>query len=138
MALPRAGPFHEALPLFESLAPTLEDLNLSSNDGLSGRIPGEIGQFTKLTTLRLNDCGLEGACALSTPAAPIEPRARAGPIPPEIGNLTELEWLSLRENKLTGARPRRTRITGSLTFRRRRRTGPVRNEAVDAIELPGT
>ena len=72
MALPRAGPFHEALPLFESLAPTLEDLDLSSNKGLGGRIPGEIGKFTKLTTLVLSSCGLEGACALSTSAQPIE------------------------------------------------------------------
>ena len=77
MALPRAGPFHEALPLFESLAPTLEKLYLDSNEGLGGRIPGEIGKFTKLTTLSLFKCALEGARALSTPAAPIEPRARA-------------------------------------------------------------
>ena len=104
MALPRAGPFHEALPLFESLAPTLKVLKLYSNHGLGGRIPGEIGTFTKLTWLGLNDCGLEGACALSTPAAPIEPRARAGPIPPEIGNLTELWRLNLSNNELTGAR----------------------------------
>ena len=135
MTLPRAGPL---LPLFESLAPTLEVLKLHANKRLGGRIPGEIGKFTKLTKLSLDCCGLEGARALSTPAAPIEPRARAGPIPPEIGNLTELDWLQLHENKLTGARPRRTRITGSLTFRRRRRTDPVGNEAVDAIDPPGT
>ena len=102
MALPRAGPFHEALPLFESLAPTLEGLYLSCNFGMGGRIPGEVGQFTKLKSLILNNCDLEGACALSTPAAPIEPRARAGPIPPEIGNLTELWRLKLDDNKLTG------------------------------------
>ena len=117
MALPRAGPFHEALPLFESLAPTLEELNLNGNYGLGGRIPGEIGQFTKLKSLHLDSCGLEGACALSTPAAPIEPRARAGPIPPEIGNLTELWRLKLGYNELTGARdPCRKQVTGSLTL----------------------
>ena len=101
MTRPRAGPL---LPLFESLAPTLEELKLNFNDRLGGRIPGEIGKFTKLTRLVLGYCALEGARALSTPAAPIEPRARAGPIPPEIGNLTELERLDLSYNKLTGAR----------------------------------
>ena len=101
MTLPRAGPL---LPLFESLAPTLEELKLTANEGLGGRIPGEIGKFTKLTKLWLDHCGLEGARALSTPAAPIEPRARAGPIPPEIGNLTELWRLNLGNNELTGAR----------------------------------
>lgn len=81
------GPFHEALPLFESLAPTLEELQLDVNRGLGGRIPGEIGKFTKLTRLLLQYCALEG------------------PIPPEIGNLTELETLALEDNKLTGPIP---------------------------------
>ena len=79
MALPRAGPFHEALPLFESLAPTLEELKMNSNHGLGGRIPGEIGKFTKLKSLWVDNCGLEGACALSTPAAPIEPAPAQAP-----------------------------------------------------------
>ena len=104
MALSHAGPLHEALPLLEPLAPTLEELYLYGNQQLGGRIPGEIGKFTKLTKLSLDCCGLEGARALSTPAAPIEPRARAGPIPPEIGNLTELWRLKLGYNELTGAR----------------------------------
>ena len=79
MALPRAGPLHEALPLFEPLAPTLEVLYLGGNEQLGGRIPGEIGKFTKLKQLCLNSCGLEGACALSTPAAPIEPAPPQAP-----------------------------------------------------------
>ena len=65
MALPRAGPLHEALPLLEPLAPTLEALYLHGNGQLGGRIPGEIGKFTKLKKLYLRGCGLEGACVCS-------------------------------------------------------------------------
>ena len=61
-------------------------LNLSLN-GLSGEIPAELSQLTKLTQLLLGDNLLSGA------------------IPAALGNLTNLEWLGLSGNRLSGAIP---------------------------------
>ncbi len=61
-------------------------LNLAYN-GLTGRIPSEIGYLSNLEWLDLNDNELKGA------------------IPPEIGNLSSLKYLNLRVNELKGAIP---------------------------------
>ena len=58
-----------------------------SGDGLTGSIPPEIGQLTKLSRLSLSRNDLTGS------------------IPPEIGLLTELNWLYLSLNDLTGSIP---------------------------------
>ncbi len=64
------------------------------NNNLSGQLPTEIGNLTKLTYLSLSGNQLTGS------------------IPTEIGNLTELTYLSLSGNQLTGSIP--TEI-GNLT-----------------------
>lgn len=62
------------------------DLILFSNQ-LSGEIPAEIGNLTKLTTLNLSSNQLSGE------------------IPAEIGNLTNLTYFDLRANQLSGEIP---------------------------------
>ena len=54
---------------------------------LTGPIPRELGQLSRLAGLGLNDNGL------------------TGPIPPELGQLPSLEWLILSGNALTGPIP---------------------------------
>ena len=62
------------------------ELSLGSNN-LSGRIPAELGNLSRLRDLHLDD------------------NAIAGPIPPTIGNLSQLEILYLTFNPLTGEIP---------------------------------
>ena len=57
------------------------------NNGLSGRIPSELGNLAKLNTLDLDGNRLSGE------------------IPAELGNLSNLTVLSLDHNKLSGAIP---------------------------------
>ena len=64
----------------------LQQLNLSWND-LSGPIPPELGSLTRLGWLRLHNNGLSGS------------------IPPELGNLSNLKVLTLDNNELTGPVP---------------------------------
>ena len=64
----------------------LTELGLSGNQ-LSGIIPGEIGNLTRLTILALGDNQLSGT------------------IPGEIGNLTRLTELYLTSNQLSGTIP---------------------------------
>ena len=58
-----------------------------SGNGLTGPIPPELGQLTRLMHLSLADNEL------------------TGPIPPELGNCTRLENLYLNRNQLTGPVP---------------------------------
>lgn len=62
------------------------DLDLEANN-LSGTIPSEIGQLSKLTMLDLGKNRL------------------AGTIPSALGNLSELEWFSIFGNNLSGLVP---------------------------------
>ncbi len=80
-------------------------------NNLSGTIPGEIGNLTRLGSLWLEDNDLSGAI----PAAignltnlrilSMWNNSLSGPIPAEIGNLTNLRELSLGGNALTGPIP---------------------------------
>ncbi|PWA55313.1 putative leucine-rich repeat receptor-like protein kinase [Artemisia annua] len=72
------GRIHVVAVGLASLAPTLVTL---SSMGLSGGLPGDIGQFTEIFV-----------------------RARRS-IPPTIGNLKNLYWLDLSQNNLTGSLP---------------------------------
>ena len=84
-------------------------LHLREN-GLTGRIPPELGRLTGLGGLFL------GQNALTGPIPPelgntslrylvLGRNELTGPIPPELGKLTRLRWLRLQENALTGPIP---------------------------------
>jgi len=67
---------------------TTTELNLYSNNQITGEIPSEIGNLTNLETLNLSNTQITGE------------------IPSEIGNLTNLTWLRLSSNnQLTGKIP---------------------------------
>ena len=82
-----------------------------TGNGLTGRIPPELGNLTRLTKLRLEGNGLTG------PIPPelgkltrltelrLEGNGLTGPIPPELGNLTRLRLLFLHRNGLAGPIP---------------------------------
>ena len=57
------------------------------DNGLTGEIPAELGNLSRLTVLNLGNNQLTGE------------------IPAELGNLSRLSWLYLGENQLTGAVP---------------------------------
>ena len=80
------------------------------NNGLTGPIPPELGNLTRLTDLMLDSNGL------------------TGPIPPELGNLTRLTELNLSSNDLTGPIPPElgnlTRLT-RLNLSNNGLTGPI-------------
>ena len=86
-------------------------LRLSSN-GLTGEIPAELGNLTKLKSLDLRKNQLAG----ETPTElgnlsklqflSISFNRLAGEIPTELANLSKLQTLSLRSNQLTGVIPK--------------------------------
>ena len=79
-------------------------------NGLSGKLPVELGKLTRLTNLLLRDNDL------------------SGPIPAELGNLTELLFLSLGGNGLSGSIPAElgnlTRLQ-RLDLRKNDLSGPI-------------
>ena len=106
----------EALPLYEWQGVTVggpparvTDLTLAAN-GLTGRIPPELGRLDGLVHLNLAVNRL------------------TGPVPPELGHLVALRHLSLDRNALTGTVPAELGQLGrleSLWLRENRLTGPV-------------
>ena len=96
-------------------------LTLAAN-GLTGRIPPELGRLDGLVNLNLAINRL------------------TGPIPPELGHLVALRQLSLDRNALTGTVPAELGQLGrleSLWLRENRLTGPVPPElfAIPAHDL---
>ncbi len=69
------------------LFPDLRVLNLNGNWGLTGPLPAELFELSRLRELHLFRVGL------------------GGPLPPEIGRLTELRELMLRYSALAGPIP---------------------------------
>ncbi|KAJ7553051.1 hypothetical protein O6H91_06G082900 [Diphasiastrum complanatum] len=65
----------------------LVSLDLSFNQMLTGPLPTELGNLTKLQMLNLQSCGFTGS------------------IPAEFGNLAQLEFLALNDNHLDGNIP---------------------------------
>lgn len=70
-----------------NLGPSITNLTLSGNRGITGQIPSSIGNLTSLTTLGLYTNALSGS------------------IPTELGNLTNLVYLYLHDNQLSGTIP---------------------------------
>ena len=80
--------------------------------GLSGPIPPELGQLSKLTSLRLESNQLSGRIPpelgqlLDLTHLDLFDNQLNGPIPRELGQLVELSWLRLSYNQLNGPIPR--------------------------------
>ena len=93
------------------------ELNLSENE-LSGSIPPELGNLSKLEWLVLSQNSLNGTIPseLSNLSKlslmSVFSNELSGSIPPELGNLANLEGLSLGANRLSGTVPPEL---GSLT-----------------------
>ena len=116
-------------------------LHLREN-GLTGRIPPELGRLTRLGALYLDNNALTGPIPPElgrlTGLGALELRSNAltGPIPPELGN-TSLFHLDLRRNELTGPIPPELgRLTGlgGLFLGQNALTGPIPPEL--ATHLP--
>ena len=75
----------------------VSSLDLSA-DGLTGKIPSEIGSLARLSYLNLQHNGLTGE------------------IPTEIGNLVELRKMYLNSNKLTGEIPSKIGSLARLSY----------------------
>ncbi|XP_061341541.1 leucine-rich repeat receptor protein kinase HPCA1-like [Gastrolobium bilobum] len=89
----------------------LVNLDLSSNTGLTGSIPKEIGSLKKLQSLALVGCGFSGQIPDSLGSLnqltflALNSNQFNGSIPPSLGNLTNINWLDLTDNQLDGSIP---------------------------------
>ncbi len=96
------------------------DLDLAGND-LTGRIPPEIGDLTRLSQLQLKHNGLTGRIPPEIGNLKLlvdldlSSNGLVGPIPPELGDLTRLTRLYLHSNDLTGPIPPELGNLTSLT-----------------------
>ena len=81
------------------------------NNGLSGRIPSELGNLTNLGTLGLQGNRLTGPIPSDLGKLTkltwmsLESNQLSGSIPPELGGLADLQWLYISGNRLTGSIP---------------------------------
>ena len=88
----------------------LEELVLNDND-LAGEIPPEIGNLTHLTYLNLRDNAVAGPLPpelgglVNLRVLSVVGNRLTGPVPPELGNLSNLRRLYAWENRLTGPLP---------------------------------
>ncbi|XAR56212.1 Non-specific serine/threonine protein kinase, partial [Bertholletia excelsa] len=86
-------------------------LDLSYNQGLTGRLDPSIGNLTKLTHLILVGCGFSGTIPDAIGSLKqlrvlsLNSNCFSGKIPPSIGNLSNLYWLDLADNKISGTIP---------------------------------
>lgn len=89
----------------------LETLDLSSNTGMTGTIPREIGNLKNLNSLALVGCGFSGPIPDSIGSLKkltflaLNSNNFTGNIPHSLGNLSNLDWLDLDQNQLEGPIP---------------------------------
>ncbi|XP_010682078.2 leucine-rich repeat receptor protein kinase HPCA1 isoform X2 [Beta vulgaris subsp. vulgaris] len=89
----------------------LQTLDLSYNKGLTGPLPSNIGDLSKLTSLILVGCGFSGRIPDSVGSLnklislSLNSNSFIGQVPASIGNLKHLYWLDLSDNQLTGSIP---------------------------------
>ena len=110
------GELHGRIP------PTLGDLEMlkvlalgsqsaAIGQGLSGQIPSELGNLTRLEWLSLADNRLSGTIPpelgnlVNLRNLYLSYNKLTGRIPPELGNLTNLAYLRINGNQLTGCIP---------------------------------
>jgi len=80
-------------------------------NGLTGRIPPDLGNLTQLSALYLDNNALSGPIPAELGSLThlellvMDENALSGPIPPELGGLDDLIWLMLDENDLSGPIP---------------------------------
>ena len=89
----------------------LQDLNLSYNSNLSGSIPADIGNLSRLSSFYVYSSDLSGAIPSEIGNLTrlrflgLSGNRLSGPVPSEIGNLTRLRVLFLSDNALSGSIP---------------------------------
>jgi hypothetical protein len=91
--------------------PTIFELWIDDNPGLSGTIPTTIGQASTLVSLSVTNCDLSGP--LPTELGQLTDMIQmwlfdntlTGTIPTELGNLVKMKILKLEENDLNGVMP---------------------------------
>ena len=118
-------------PLLSKLT-QLRVLRMHGN-GLTGRIPPELGQLTHLEVLNF-----WGGCGGGGGDPTVVGNALTGPIPPELGQLSQLRWLDLSCNQLTGSIPPELGQLSSLqdlTLFRNALTGPIPPELGQLSQL---
>ena len=104
------APLEEWYGVWVDVAGYVVDLRLEGN-GLTGRIPAELGRLANLERLFLNDNNLSGPIPAELgnltklKELTLWHNDLSGPIPPELGSLAALETLSLLYNRLDGPIP---------------------------------
>ena len=91
------------------------------NCGLSGMLPPELGNLTKLAELGLHRNDLSGPIPpelrglTSLEVLLLDQNALSGPIPPELSDMTALRILNMAHNNLTGSIPPTLGDLGALS-----------------------
>ncbi|KAL8517040.1 hypothetical protein ACS0TY_015318 [Phlomoides rotata] len=114
-----SGSISFSAPFLQSYQ-SLQSLDLSSN-ALTGTIPSDIGNFSRLVALNLSRNSLVGSIPASVGGLntsfvlDVSYNRLTGSVPPEIGRAVSLQQLRLESNFLTGSIPTSIKNCSSLT-----------------------